>query len=106
MDLVVFGFKIEDPLETIGLLLVSFSFFATINAESAYIQIVTSGSVGNVSSIFFQAEDGVLWWFWNSIVGITDIERCRFLAFVLSPFIIALTGLGIVSQKIRFKDSI
>ena len=106
MDLVVFGFKIDDPLETLGLLLIGFAFFATINSQSGYIQIITGGSVANISPIFLQSEDGVLWWLWYNVIGVTDLQLCRYLAFSVSTFVIALLGLALVSKKVSLNDSL
>ena len=109
MDLVVFGFKIENPIETLGLLFISFAFFATVDWESPFPQIVVNGSATaaqNISSIYFQAEDGVLWYLWNSVAGITDVETLRLLTYVVSPFCLALLGLALVSKQVKINDSL
>lgn len=101
LDLVVFGFKIKDPLQTLGLLLITFAFFITVDWESPYVQIVTTGSVGNVSPVLFQAEDGAAWFLWQQAYPSADFEILRLLTYVLTPFILAVVGGLLVSGKVK-----
>lgn len=101
LDLVVFGFKIKDPMQTIGLLMITFAFFICVNWENPYVQLVTKGNVENVSPVFFQAEDGAVWFVWQSVFPWLDIETLRLLTFVVTPFALALIGGFLVSEKIR-----
>jgi hypothetical protein len=104
MDLVVFGFKIRDPLQTLGLLLVTFAFFIVVDWESPYVQIVTKGdaSVGAVSPVFFQSEDGAVWFLWQQALPWANFEVVRLLTYVLTPLILALIGGYLASGKVRF----
>lgn len=101
LDLVIFGFKIKEPLQTFGLLLITFAFFICVDWESPYIQFATGRSVEDISSVLFQAEDGAVWFLWQSIIPWADIELLRLLTYVASPFLMALIGGLLVSEKIR-----
>lgn len=90
VGLAVFGHAIKDPVQLLGLVLISFAFFITIDWESPYVQEVT-GHAGDVSGIYFQAEDGAVWYAWQQ-AGILDTGRLRFLTYVLTPFLAAIVG--------------
>ncbi|MGB9774727.1 MAG: hypothetical protein ACPL4I_12030 [Bacteroidota bacterium] len=102
MDLVVFGFKIRDPLQTLGLLLVTFAFFIVVDWESPYVQIVTKGDSGAVSPVFYQSEDGAVWYLWQQALPWANFEAVRLLTYVLTPLILALIGGYLASGKARF----
>lgn len=101
MELAVFGFKIKEPMQTLGLLLITFAFFICINWESPYVQLVTTGSVENISPVLFQSEDGAVWHVWQSTLPWADTETLRILTYVLTPFTLALTGGLLVSEKVK-----
>jgi len=101
MELAVFGFKIKEPMQTLGLLLITFAFFICINWESPYVQLVTTGSVENISPVLFQSEDGAVWYVWQSTLPWADTETLRILTYVLTPFTLALTGGLLVSEKVK-----
>jgi hypothetical protein len=96
--LVIFNIKIKNPIQTFGLLLITFAFFITVDWESPYIQLITKGNTENASVIFYQAEDGATWYFWNNIMGIKDIETLRLLTFVFTPFLLCLIGGYLVTR--------
>lgn len=102
LDLVVFGFKIKDPLQTLGLLLITFAFFICVDWESPYVQLVTGRSVENISPVLFQAEDGAIWFLWQSMLPMADMETLRLLTYVAAPFALALAGGLLVSEKVKF----
>ncbi|MEM3361407.1 MAG: hypothetical protein QXV85_09430 [Candidatus Bathyarchaeia archaeon] len=102
LDLVVFGFKIKDPLQTLGLLLITFAFFICVDWESPYVQLVTSRSVENVSPVLFQAEDGAMWFLWQNVLPAAGVETLRLLTYVATPFALALVGGLLVSEKVKF----
>jgi len=99
--LVVFNVRIEDPAQTFGLLLVTFSFFLTCDWESPYVQIITRGSIGNVSQVYWQAEDGACWYLWTVVMGVADIGLARILTFVVTPFALALIGCLFIEKKVQ-----
>jgi len=102
LDLVVFGFKIKEPLQTLGLLLITFAFFICVDWESPYVQLVTGRSVETVSPVLFQAEDGAIWFLWQNAIPWADLEALRLLTYVATPFILALVGGLLVSEKVKF----
>lgn len=90
--LIIFGIKIKHPLQTLGLLMITFALFIVINWESPYVNILTKGSMDNVSVIYSQSEDGAVWYLWNSIIGITNLAVLRLLTFVFTPFLLVIIG--------------
>jgi hypothetical protein len=101
LGLTVFGVKIDDKIETFGLLLISFAFFIVVDWESAYIQFVTNGSLTGQSVIYLQSEDGATFWAWQQLLPTLGAEVWRYLTYVLTPFVMALTGALFVSGKIK-----
>jgi len=101
LDLVVFGFKIKEPLQTLGLLLITFAFFICVDWESPYVQLVTGRSVENVSPVLFQSEDGAIWFLWQKALPWADLETLRLLTYVATPFTLALIGGLLVSEKVK-----
>lgn len=102
LDLVVFGFKIKDPLQTLGLLLITFAFFICVDWESPYVQLVTGRNVENISPVLFQAEDGAIWFLWQNAFPGAGVETLRLLTYVVTPLILALVGGLLVSEKVKF----
>lgn len=68
MDLVIFGFKIKNVTQTIGLTIITFAFFITVNWTSPYVQYVSTGSLQGASNIFYQSEDGMTWYVWSTLL--------------------------------------
>jgi len=103
LGLVVFNVKIDDPLQTGGLVLVTYAFFAVVNNESPYVQFVTGRSMEAVSPVFYGSEDGALFWFFQRILPFASMDVLRVMTFIVAPFIITLIGTMLVSKKIRIK---
>jgi len=99
LGLTVFGIKIDDKIETLGLLLITFAFFITVDWESAYIQYVTNGSLTGMSNVYLQAEDGAVWFLWSQLIQ--NIEVLHVLTYVVTPFVLALVGGLLVTGKIK-----
>jgi hypothetical protein len=99
LGLTVFNVKIENPIQTFGLLLITFAFFITIDWESPYIQYITNRNIENVSPVYFQAEDGAVWYFWSN-QGIKDINTLRIFTYVLTPFVLVLIGSLLVGKVV------
>jgi hypothetical protein len=97
LGLVLFGVKIDKPLQTLGLLCITFAFFITVDWTSQYGANVTGHP--NISNIFLQDEDGMAWWAWSLIIP--NLELCRIMTFVVTPFLLALAGGALVSKKVR-----
>jgi len=101
LGLVVLGHRIKTPLQTLGLVLITFSFFMLVNWESGYVQIATGYPENAVSPIMLQSEDGAVWYIWSRLLPYASVEQRRILTFVLTPFILTLIGGLLVSEKIR-----
>jgi len=94
--LIIWEFKIEHPLQVLGATLIIFSFFITVNWENPYVQYITRGSFGDVSTVFYQSEDGATWYLWSQVVQ--NIELLRILTFIITPFILSLIGVLLVKE--------
>jgi hypothetical protein len=101
LDLVVFGFKIKSVSQVIGLMLISTAFFMIVNWENPYCQFVTTGSFDGASQIFYESEDGVSWMVWSHFLPSANVEALRIFAFALTPFLLALIGGLLASEKIK-----
>ena len=101
LGLVVLGIKIKEPLQTFGLLLITFAFFIVVDWESAYVQYVTIGSLEGASPVFLQSEDGAVFWVWEQLLPAAPVETWRILTYVLTPFILTLIGGLLASEKIK-----
>jgi hypothetical protein len=97
LGLVLFGVKIDKPLQTLGLLCITFAFFIVVDWTSQYGATVTGHP--NISVIFLQDEDGVTFWAWSQIVS--NIYLCRIMSFFVTPFLLCLLGGALVSKKVR-----
>ena len=105
MGLTVFGFKITDPSQTFGLLLVNFAFFATIDWSSPWVQLVVTGSTsGAANALTNNCEDGLLWFLVNSVLKVSNPDVAAFLAFAVAPFLIALVGLYFVEGNVKIQE--
>ncbi|MGA3110450.1 MAG: hypothetical protein ABSE15_00275 [Candidatus Bathyarchaeia archaeon] len=101
LDLVIFGVKIKSIQQTLGLLLITFSFFVVVDWSSPYVQWATTGHFTGASGIFYQDEDGFMWSVWSWIIPATSSAAIwvdRVLAFSVSPAILAIFG-GILTSK-------
>lgn len=96
--LTIYKFRIDKPLQVLGLLLITFSFFILVGWSSNYVQYVTTGSTEGASVVFYQCEDGATFYFWYFIVGIRNIELARFFTFVFTPFTLTLLGSWLVTK--------
>ncbi|MEM3875274.1 MAG: hypothetical protein QXU45_09120 [Candidatus Bathyarchaeia archaeon] len=101
MDLVVLGFKIRGVKQTLGLTLITFAFFIIVDWESPYIQAVTGRSVEAVSPVYFQCEDGAVWYAWSQLLPMAPVETLRLLTYVFTPLLLALLGGFLVSEKVK-----
>ena len=104
-DLVIFGIKIKNIQQVLGVFLITFAFFIVVDWTSAYVQYATTGSFGGVSPVYLQSEDGVVWWIYSSIIQPTSagaIEFLRILTYVVTPALLALLGGLLASKKPKF----
>lgn len=103
LGLIIYKFKIENPIQVFGALLITFSFFIIVDWESPYIQAITGRSYDTnaISQVYFQCEDGAVWWVYENIFKITDIGMLRILTYVITPFILSLIGALLISRKVE-----
>lgn len=95
---IIWNFKIGNPSQVLGMLLIIFAVGIILNFESPYVQYVTKGNFEGASNIFFQSEDGITWIFFQDVMGINNIESLRILTFVVTPLILSLIGVYLVSR--------
>lgn len=98
--LVLFNFNIKSPLQVLGVAMITFAFFITVDWESQYVSIVTGHVTENVSNILFQSEDGAVWYLW-SLLKVFDVVWLRILTYVITPMVLALGGSLLVSKEIE-----
>jgi len=101
LDLVVLGFRIKGLAQTLGLTLITFAFFIIVDWESPYIQVVTGRPVEAVSPVYFQCEDGAVWYAWSQLLPTAPTETLRLLTYVFTPLLLALLGGLLVSEKVK-----
>jgi hypothetical protein len=101
MKLIIFAPKIGNVRGTVGVVLLTFALFVTVNWENPYVQYITTGSFGGASPILFQAEDGVTWLFVTQVLGIVNIELARIFAFSIVPALVALVGLSLIGGRVK-----
>lgn len=99
--LTVFGFKITRFTQTMGLLMITFAFFVTVNFSSAWTTIATGGNPANVSTVYWQDEDGSLYFLYSILLPWASAEVIRILTYVVSPALLSLLGGFLVSGKIK-----
>ena len=93
--LVIFKTQIKSLTQTVGLYLITFAMFITIDWTSGYIQYVCTGSFAGVSSVYMQSEDGVTWYLWSLIIPTTSalaVEAVHILTYVVTPICLCLLG--------------
>jgi hypothetical protein len=105
-ELVIFGIKIKDPSQTLGVLFITFAFFMVISWTSGYVQYVTTGSFQGVSPVFLQSEDGCVWFLWSLLIPTTttlNIEAVRVLTYGVTPAVLTLIGGLLASRRVRLR---
>lgn len=92
---------IDIHLNTIGTILILFSFFLIFGWESEYMCKKINKDCGPK-----QSEDAAVFHIWKLITK--DMETARFMTYVVSPFILVVTGiiLIIISRKSDFFKNI
>jgi hypothetical protein len=85
--------------QTIGVLLIIFSFNIVTDYESCYQNEILKGSCENISNIYFQSEDGSIYYFMSKFTD--DIQVKRIFTYLITPFILTLLGALLIEQKVR-----
>lgn len=97
LGLVVGGTRFVSLRQTMGTLLITFAFFIVVDWESCFIQEITGHKCDESSPILFASEDGATYYFWRTVLGF-DQQPARWLAYVLSPFVLGLAGLMLITE--------
>lgn len=98
--LTVSGIKIKWSAQIFGTLLIAFVFFLVFNMENPLAQYYTGRVMEGASQIFYQSEDGAIFYLWQSLGNLT-VETIRILAFVITPFVLTLVGAKFVEGKVK-----
>ena len=99
--LIIGNIKIDKPMQLVGLILITFSFFLIFNFENPYVQFITEGNMDGASQIFYYSEDGITWNFWSNLLPGHPVEHLRLLTFVLTPALLTLIGVYLVERRIE-----
>lgn len=99
LDLTIFGFNIKKPLQVLGVTLITFAFFIVVDWESPLINMITNGTTQGISNVYFQAEDGAVWYIFSLIFGTAHIQLLRIFTYVITPFLLALAGGLLIKDK-------
>lgn len=102
--LVIFNIKIEKFSQVLGASLIVFVFFLIFNWTNPLIQAETMGAdkVNSCSATFTNnSEDGIVFYFWNAIVGVTDLNTLRILVYPITAFVLTLIGGFLVENKVK-----
>lgn len=97
--LIIAGIKFGNFNQTIGTMLIIFSFFIIINWESCYINTITKGNCDNVSNVYLQSEDGAVYYLWSKLF--TNVNIIRLFTYIITPFILSIIGVSMITQKIN-----
>lgn len=100
--LVVGNIKFTSVLQTIGVLLIIFSFETVTNWESCYVPQSIGQQCSPSANIFVQSEDGSLFFLAQKITD--NLQAQRFLTYIFAPFVLTLFGSLLVSRKLRLGD--
>lgn len=95
--LIIAGIKFESINQTIGTVLIIFSFFILVNWESCYINMITQGNC-NLSNVYLQSEDGAVYYLWSKLTN--NINLLRILTFVITPVLLTFIGQNMITGKI------
>lgn len=101
IGLTVAGISFNSFQQAIGTILIIFSFFICVNFTSCYINDITIGSCNpsEISNIYLQSEDGATFYLWSKLFP-NNIQACRILTFVVTPFVLSLIGCYLIKKPV------
>lgn len=97
--LIIDGVSFTGWRHLFGSILIIFSFFIVVDWTSCYDNLITKGNCDQLSSLFLSSEDGAVYYLWNKIFP--DPEMCRYLTYVLTPFVLSSIGILLITEKVR-----
>lgn len=98
--LVISDIKYDSFYQTIGTLMIIFSFFILVNWASCYINTVTKGKCDkkDMSNVYLQSEDGATYYLWSRLTD--NANLCRILTYCVTPFALTFIGQNMIIGKI------
>jgi len=106
LGLVIANIKIKKVSQVIGMVLIFFAFFLFVNWANPYFQYIVTGSTQGCANIFMNGEDGVTYYFFNSILHITNMTILRWVVFPVTAFVLSLLGGLLVDEKINLGGAV
>lgn len=97
--LIISGIKYITSLQTVGTMLIIYSFFIVVSWTSCYVNVVIKGDCKEVSNVYLQSEDGSVYYFWSQFFE--DVETRRILTYVVTPFILTFIGQLLITNKVQ-----
>lgn len=91
LGLTIHNLKIKKPIQSLGIIMIVFSFFILFDFTSGLVAYYTTGSVHGVPNIYMGSEDGATFSLFYNYVS-QNIQVDRILTFIVTPF--ALTFIG------------
>lgn len=98
LGLVVAGQKFSSFSQLVGSVLIWFAFFVIIIWTNCYVATVVNGDCSNFSTVYLNTESGSTYYLWSKLTK--DLQTRRILTFVVTPFVLSLLGLLLVSEKV------
>jgi hypothetical protein len=93
--LIVSGLKLDTISHTIGLILIVFAFFITMDWQSCYVRAITNNPCKK-DTIYLQTEDGLVYYLWSRVF--TNLEVLRIMTYVITPMVLALIGTFLITD--------
>lgn len=101
--LIIGDHKMQSFQQSIGQVLIIFSFFIIFNFTNQYIQWVVDNKnetkSENCTGIFNQSEDGSVYYLINS--RLQNPRLSRYVAFMAVPFVLSMIGIFLLTEKIE-----
>jgi len=94
--LIVSGIKLDTISHTIGVVLIVFAFFITMDWQSCYVRAIT-GNPCKEDTIYIYTEDGLVYYIWSRIF--TNLQVLRILTYVVTPVVLSLIGTLLITDS-------
>lgn len=98
LGLIIHNVKISKPVQSLGLLMITFAIFIVLDWTSCHQSIVINGSC-NIPNIYLGSEDGATYWFYSTFVSSNDTVATA-LTYYFTPFVLGTVG-GILAGRKR-----
>ena len=100
VGLIIAHVPFDSLSHALGTLMIIFSFFIVFDWESSYINQVIHGqaSSGSMSNIFFQSEDGSVYYFWYNQMRL-HMNQARFMTYVITPIVLSCLGMILIHGR-------